>query len=64
MNNVPNLERTSIVQAAAHPAPAVTGLSGQALIDALQACPHPDVEIEPARSPMPVKDSPLLPESR
>lgn len=30
--------------------------SGQALIDALQASPHRDIEIEPARSaPMPVR---------
>jgi prevent-host-death family protein len=29
--------------------------SGQLLIDALQASPHPNVEVEPRRSPMPVR---------
>jgi prevent-host-death family protein len=30
--------------------------SGQCLIDALQASPHRDIEIEPPRSAMPVRD--------
>lgn len=30
--------------------------SGQLLIDALQASPHRDIEIEPLRSAMPVRD--------
>jgi prevent-host-death family protein len=30
--------------------------TGQALIDALQSSPDRDVEIEPARMPMPVRD--------
>ncbi len=30
--------------------------SGQALIDALQAIPHPDVELEPGRYDAPVRD--------
>lgn len=30
-------------------------VSGQALIDALQASPHRDLDIEPARSPAPVR---------
>ncbi len=29
--------------------------TGQALIDALQASPHREIEIEPSRSPMPVR---------
>jgi len=33
--------------------------TGQALIAALQASPHRDVEIEPGRAPMPVRDVPL-----
>src|SRR6266478_5393208 len=32
------------------------GMTGQALIDALQASPHRDVEIEPGRAIMPVRD--------
>jgi prevent-host-death family protein len=32
------------------------GETGQALIDALQSSPHRDVEIEAARSKMPVRD--------
>jgi len=35
------------------------GLTGQALIDALQASPHQDAEIEPARGAMPVRDTTL-----
>jgi prevent-host-death family protein len=31
-------------------------LTGQALVDAIQASPHRDVEIEPRRSTMPVRD--------
>ena len=30
--------------------------TGQALIDAMQSSPHKEVEIEPARMPMPVRD--------
>ncbi|MHB8254959.1 MAG: type II toxin-antitoxin system Phd/YefM family antitoxin [Acidiferrobacter sp.] len=30
--------------------------TGQLLIDALQACPHRDIEIEPRRLIMPVRD--------
>lgn len=30
--------------------------SGQALIDSLQASPYRDIEIEPRRAPMPVRD--------
>lgn len=32
------------------------GRTGQALIDVLQASPHRDIEIEPTRAPMPVRD--------
>jgi prevent-host-death family protein len=32
------------------------GATGQALIDALQASPHREIEIEPRRGPMPVRD--------
>ncbi|MEC4590657.1 MULTISPECIES: type II toxin-antitoxin system Phd/YefM family antitoxin [Nitrospirillum] len=31
-------------------------LSGQALVDVLQACPHPDVEFDVERMVMPVRD--------
>ena len=31
-------------------------LTGRALIDALQASPHRDIEIEPDRGPLPVRD--------
>ena len=31
-------------------------VTGQALIDALQASPHRDIEIEPGRAAMPVRD--------
>jgi len=30
--------------------------SGEALIAAMQASPHPDINIEPGRTPMPVRD--------
>jgi prevent-host-death family protein len=30
--------------------------TGQALIDAMQASPHRDIDIEPPRMPMPVRD--------
>ena len=33
--------------------------SGQLLIDALQSSPHRDIEIEPRRFAMPVRDVPL-----
>lgn len=32
------------------------GQTGQALIDALQASPHRDIDIAPPRAPMPVRD--------
>jgi prevent-host-death family protein len=32
------------------------GVTGQALIDALQSSPHPDTDIEPERGAMPVRD--------
>ncbi len=32
------------------------GLTGQALIDALQASPHRDIDFEPGRAIMPVRD--------
>ena len=32
------------------------GLTGQALIDAMQASPYPEVDIEPERFVMPVRD--------
>lgn len=32
---------------------------GAALIAAMQASPHKDIEIEPARGPMPVSDASL-----
>ena len=32
------------------------GLTGEALIAAMQACPDRDAEIAPSRSPMPVRD--------
>jgi hypothetical protein len=31
-------------------------LTGQALIDAAQASPHPDIDIAPPRAPMPVRE--------
>jgi hypothetical protein len=31
-------------------------LTGQALVDAMQASPHRDIDIEPERAPMPVRD--------
>jgi prevent-host-death family protein len=31
-------------------------VTGQALIEAMQASPHRDVDIEPARTPLPVRD--------
>jgi len=31
-------------------------VTGKALVDALQAFPHRDIEIEPRRGPMPVRD--------
>ncbi len=30
--------------------------SGQALVDAFQSCPYPDVELTPTRQAMPVRD--------
>jgi prevent-host-death family protein len=33
--------------------------TGQTLIDALQASPYRDVDLEPPRAPMPVRDVPL-----
>ena len=30
-------------------------LTGEALIAAMQASPHPDIDIEPSRTPMPVR---------
>jgi prevent-host-death family protein len=30
--------------------------TGQALVDAMQASPHKDIDIEPARGPLPVRD--------
>jgi hypothetical protein len=32
------------------------GFTGRALVEALQASPHREVEIEPGRVPMPVRD--------
>ena len=32
------------------------GLTGQALVDALQSSPYPELEIEPQRGAMPVRD--------
>lgn len=32
------------------------GMTGQALIDALRSSPHRDIEIEPKRTKMPVRD--------
>src|SRR5277367_856392 len=32
------------------------GVTGQALVDAMQTSPHRDLEIAPARHPMPVRD--------
>jgi prevent-host-death family protein len=32
------------------------GLTGRALVDALQASPHRDLKIEPRRATMPVRD--------
>ena len=34
-------------------------LTGKVLIAAMQAVPHPDIEIEPRRTPMPVREVPL-----
>jgi prevent-host-death family protein len=34
-------------------------LTGQALIEAMQASPHRDVDIAPGRGPMPVREVPL-----
>jgi hypothetical protein len=33
--------------------------SGQALVDAFRASPHRDIDIEPGRAPMPVRDAGL-----
>jgi prevent-host-death family protein len=33
--------------------------SGQALVDAFRASPHRDIDIEPGRTPMPVRDAGL-----
>jgi hypothetical protein len=33
--------------------------TGQALIDAMQASPHRDIDIEPPRAPMPVREASL-----
>ena len=33
--------------------------TGSALIAAMQSSPHRDIEIEPARAPMPVRETPL-----
>ena len=35
------------------------GMTGQSLIDALQASPWRDLELAPARQTMPVRDVPL-----
>jgi prevent-host-death family protein len=35
------------------------GVTGKALIDAMRASPHRDVEIEPSRSSLPVRGVPL-----
>jgi len=35
------------------------GRTGAALIAAMQSSPHRDIEIEPARAPMPVRETPL-----
>ena len=32
------------------------GMTGQALVDALHSSPHRDIDIEPKRTPMPVRD--------
>jgi hypothetical protein len=32
------------------------GMTGQALVDALQASPHRDIKIDPGRAIMPVRD--------
>ncbi len=32
------------------------GATGEALIEALQASPHPEIDLEPERTPMPVRD--------
>jgi prevent-host-death family protein len=33
--------------------------SGQSLVDAMQSSPHRNIEIEPERAPMPVRDASL-----
>jgi len=32
------------------------GMSGRALIQAMQASPYPEIDLEPKRAPMPVRD--------
>ena len=32
------------------------GMTGRALIDAMQASPYPEIDIEPERAPMPVRE--------
>jgi hypothetical protein len=34
-------------------------LAGETLIASMQASPHREIEIEPRRTPMPVRDSPI-----
>ena len=47
---------SSLAQAAAQPARNRAGArTGQLLVDALQASPHPEIEIEPRRSALPVR---------
>lgn len=38
------------------PAPGRSGRTGSALVAAMQACPFQEVEIEPARMPMPMRE--------
>lgn len=40
--------------------PEIGSGSGRALIDALQASPHREIEIEPERGPIPVRDVPSM----
>jgi hypothetical protein len=37
-----------------------TARTGQAMIDAFQSSPHREINIEPARMPLPVRDAPVL----
>ncbi len=49
---------TALESAVTRPVPTEThrGTTGAALFEALRRCPYPDVDLEPSRSSMPVRD--------